>query len=209
MSDNRLTIFIHTNSDFGIDKQLEKLINGDIKDKIDDFLKSNKLLERSGEDLDTKTILGYFDRYSKQIIKTSYNYCLSSSLSNLIVVIKDYLNNFDETFRLTSLKVSNNGDLITCECGSENKQVIVDNIETLQKRLQDDYELVIDDVIANINRFINESLLNELKLRHLANGHVDVYQGNQCLYLLHNICEVKSNLNADDFRIGKLSVTIE
>lgn len=209
MNDNRLTIFIHTNSDFGIDKQLEKLINGDIKDKIDDFLKSNKLLERSGEYLDAKTILGYFGKYSKQIIKTSYNYCLSSSLSNLIVVIKDYLNNFDETFKLTSLKVSDNGDLITCECSSENKKVILDNIETLQKRLQDDYELIIDDVIANINRFINESLLNELKLRHLANGHVDVYQGNQCLYLLHDICETKSNLNANDFKIGKLSIDVK
>lgn len=209
MNDNRLTIFIHTNSNFGIDNHLEKLINGDIKGKIDDFLKSNKLLERSGEDLDTKTILSYFDRYSKQIIKTSYNYCLSSSLSNLIVVIKDYLNNFDETFKLTSLKVSDNGDLITCECSSENKKVILDNIETLQKRLQEDYELIIDDVIANINRFINESLLNELKLRHLANGHVDVYQGNQCLYLLHDICETKSNLNANDFKIGKLSIDVK
>lgn len=209
MNDNRLTIFIQTNSDFGIDNHLEKLINGDIKDKIDDFLKSNKLLDRSGKYLDTKTILGYFDRYSKQIIKTSYSYCLSSSLSNLIVVIKDYLNNFDETFKLTSLKVSDNGDLITCECSSENKKVILDNIETLQKRLQDDYELIIDDVIANINRFINESLLNELKLRHLANGHVDVYQGNQCLYLLHDICETKSNLNANDFKIGKLSIDIK
>lgn len=209
MNDNRLTIFIQTNSDFGIDNHLEKLINEDIKIKIDDFLKSNKLLDRSGEDLDTKTILGYFDRYSKQIIKISYNYCLSSSLSNLIVVIKDYLNNFDDTFKLTSLKVSDNGDLITCECSSENKKVILDNIETLQKRLQEDYELIIDDVIANINRFINESLLNELKLRHLANGHVDVYQGSQCLYLLHDICETKSNLNTNDFKIGKLSLNIE
>lgn len=209
MNDNRLTIFIHTNSDFGIDNHLEKLINGDIKDKIDDFLKSNKLIERTGEDLDTKTIVGYFDRYSKQIMKTSYSYCLSSSLSNLIVVIKDYLNNFDETFKLTSIKASDNGDLITCECNSEHKKVILNNIETLQKRLQDDYELIIDDVIANINRFINESLLNELKLRHLANGHVDVYQGNQCLYLLHDICETKSNLNANDFKIGKLSIDIK
>lgn len=206
---DNIILKLNTNSSFSIDEYMNHILYSVLYNKFNDFIEEYKPLTKDEDKITAKMMVEKIEPYSVTLTLNAFTEASESELTQLAYTIKDYLKKFDENFEIDNIICENEGKTLYFATNLKDTLLLEKYYEDLENIVDEAYDTAVNNIIKNINAFMDKNLFNENKLIHLLNDYID-YSSDDMLFLIDDICNNNDHkLTQNDLDIGKAELLIE
>lgn len=206
---DNIILKLNTNSNFSLGNYMNHILYSVLYNKFNDFIEEYKPLTKDGDKITAKMMVEKIEPYSVTLTLNAFTEASESELTQLAYTIKDYLKKFDENFEIDNIICENEGKTLYFATNLKDTLLLEKYYEDLENIVDEAFTIAVDNIIKNINAFMDKNLFNENKLIHLLNDYID-YSSDDALFLIDDICNNSDHkLLQCDLDIGKAELLIE
>lgn len=206
---DNIILKLNTNSSFSIDEYINHILYSVLYNKFDEFIEEYKPMTKDGDKITASMMLEKIEPYSVTLSLNAFTESSENELTQLAYTIKDYLKKFDENFEIDNVICENEGKTLYFATNLKDTLLLEKYYEDLESIIDEAYDTAVNNIIKNINAFMDKNLFNENKLIHLLNDYID-YSSDDMLFLIDDICNNSDHkLVRSDLDIGKAELLIE
>lgn len=206
---DNIILKLNTNSNFSLDDYMNHILYSFLYNEFNDFVKEYKPITKDGDKITATAMVKKIEPYSVTLTLDAFTEASESELTQLAYTIKDYLKKFDENFEIDNIICENEGKTLYFATNLKDTLLLEKYYKDLDSIIDEAYDTAVNNIIKNINAFMDKNLFNENKLIHLLNDYID-YSSDDTLFLIDNICNNSDHkLTQNDLNIGKAELLIE
>lgn len=206
---DNIILKLNTNSNFATGDYMNRILYSTLYNMFADFTEEYKPATKDGDKITTAMMLEKIEPYSVTLTLNAFTEASESELTQLAYTIKDYLQKFDEKFAIDNIICENEGKTLYFATNLKDTLLLEKYYEDLDSIIDEAYDTAVNNIIKNINAFMDKNLFNENKLIHLLNDYID-YSNDDMLFLIDDICNNSDHkLLHSDLDIGKAELSIE
>lgn len=206
---DNIILKLNTNSSLSIDEYMNHILYSVLYNKFNDFIEEYKPLTKDGDKITAKMMIEKIEPYSVTLALNAFTEASESELTQLAYTIKDYLKKFDENFEIDNIICENEGKTLYFATNLKDTLLLEKYYADLESIVDGAFDTAVDNIIKNINAFMDKNLFNENKLIHLLNDYID-YSSDDMLFLIDDICyDSDHKLTQNDLDIGKAELLID
>lgn len=206
---DNIILKLNTNSSFSIDEYMNHILYSVLYNKFDEFIEEYKPMTKDGDKITASMMLEKIEPYSVTLSLNAFTESSENELTQLAYTIKDYLKKFDENFEIDNVICENEGKTLYFATNLKDTLLLDKYCEDLESIIDETFSIAVNNIIKNINAFMDKNLFNENKLIHLLNDYID-YSNDDMLFLIDDICNNSDHkLTQNDLDIGKAELLIE
>ena len=206
---DNIILKLNTNSSFSIDEYMNHILYSVLYNKFDEFIEEYKPMTKDGDKITATMMLEKIEPYSVTLTLNAFTESSENELTQLAYTIKDYLKKFDENFEIDNIICENEGKTLYFATNLTDTLLLDKYYEDLESIIDEAFNIAVNNIIKNINAFMDKNLFNENKLIHLLNNYID-YSSDDMLFLIDDICNNSDHkLTQNDLDIGKAELLIE
>lgn len=206
---DNIILKLNTNSSFSIDEYINHILYSVLYNKFDEFIEEYKPMTKDGDKITASMMLEKIEPYSVTLSLNAFTESSENELTQLVYTIKDYLKKFDENFEIDNVICENEGKTLYFATNLKDTLLLDKYYEDLESIIDETFSIAVNNIIKNINTFMDKNLFNENKLIHLLNDYID-YSNDDILFLIDDICNNSDHkLTQNDLDIGKAELLID
>lgn len=206
---DNIILKLNTNSSFSIDEYMNQILYSVLYNKFDEFIEEYKPMTKDGDKITASMMLEKIEPYSVTLSLNAFTESSENELTQLAYTIKDYLKKFDENFEIDNVICENEGKTLYFATNLKDTLLLDKYYEDLESIIDETFSIAVNNIIKNINAFMDKNLFNENKLIHLLNDYID-YSNDDMLFLIDDICNNSDHkLTQNDLDIGKAELLID
>lgn len=206
---DNIILKLNTNSSFSIDEYINHILYSVLYNKFDEFIEEYKPMTKDGDKITASMMLEKIEPYSVTLSLNAFTESSENELTQLAYAIKDYLKKFDENFEIDNVICENEGKTLYFATNLKDTLLLDKYYEDLESIIDETFSIAVNNIIKNINAFMDKNLFNENKLIHLLNDYID-YSNDDILFLIDDICNNSDHkLTQNDLDIGKAELLID
>lgn len=206
---DNIILKLNTNSNFSTGDYMNHILYSTLYNMFADFTEEYKPTTKDGDKITAAMMLEKIEPYSVTLTLNAFTEASESELTQLAYTIKDYLQKFDGNFEIDNVICENEGKTLHFATNLKDTLLLEKYYEDLDSIIDEAYDTAVNNIIKNINAFMDKNLFNENKLIHLLNDYID-YSNDDTLFLIDDICNNSDHkLVRNDLDIGKAELSIE
>lgn len=206
---DNIILKLNTNSNFSTGDYTNHILYSILYNMFADFVEEYKPMTKDGDKITAAMMLEKIEPYSAVLSLNAFTESSESELTHLAYTIQDYLQKFDEKFAIESVVCEDEGKNLYFATNLTDTLLLDKYYEDLENIVDEAFAIAVDNIIKNINAFMDKNLFNENKLIHLLNDYID-YSSDDMLFLIDDICNNSDHkLTQNDLDIGKAELLIE
>lgn len=206
---DNIILKLNANSNFSLGNYMNHILYSVLYNEFNDFIEEYKPMTKDGDKITAKMMVEKIEPYSVTLTLNAFTEASENELTQLAYTIKDYLKKFDENFEIDNIICENEGKTLYFATNLKDTLLLEKYYEDLESIIDEAYDTAVNNIIKNINAFMDKNLFNENKLIHLLNDYID-YSSDDMLFLIDDICNNNDHkLTQNDLDIGKAELLIE
>lgn len=206
---DNIVLKLETNSNFSLGDYMNRILDSVLYNQFYEFVNEYKPMTKDGDKIMAEMMVKKIEPYSVTLSLNAFTEAGESELIQLAYIIKDYLKKIDKNFEIDSAVCEDEGKSLYFVTNLLDIPLLDKYYDDLADIIHDAFNTAVNNIIKNINAFMDKNLFNKNKLIHLLNDYID-YSSDDMLFLIDNICNNSDHkLTQNDLNIGKVKLLIE